>query len=87
MEKHAKSVSKPFNLYGDRSPAADLEVGFSWRSGHRPLRRGIAYGLEGTFHDSLQPVLLRSTNGHLLNGIATLAFQVKYRRYDPPKAM
>jgi hypothetical protein len=34
MEKHAKSVSKPFNLYGDRSPAADLEVVFSW---HRYL--------------------------------------------------
>lgn len=32
---------------------------FSWQSGHRPLQRGITYGLDGAFPDSLQPALLR----------------------------
>jgi hypothetical protein len=58
-EKHVKRISKPFNLYDDRNPAADLEVVFSWQSGHCPLQRGITYGLDGAFPDSLQPALLR----------------------------
>lgn len=58
-EKHVKQISKPFNRYDDKSSNADLDVVFSWQSGHRPLQRGTTYGIDGAFPDSLQPALLR----------------------------
>lgn len=58
-EKHVKQVSKPFNRYDDKTVAADIEVAYSWQSGHRPIQRGATYGIDGAFPDSLQPALLR----------------------------
>lgn len=58
-EKHLRQISRPFNRYDDRSADADLDVGFAWQSGHRPLQRGTSYGIDGAFPDSLQPSLLR----------------------------
>lgn len=58
-EKHVKQISKPFNRYDDKGPNADIAVAFSWQSGHRPLQRGTAYGIDAAFPDSLQPELLR----------------------------
>jgi hypothetical protein len=58
-EKHVKNISKPFNRFDDKSVDADLEVVFAWQSGHRPMERGVTYGLDGAFPDSLQPALLR----------------------------
>ncbi|KIV98742.1 uncharacterized protein PV09_09494 [Verruconis gallopava] len=58
-EKYIKQISKPFNRYDDKSVSADIEVAFSWQSGHRPLQRGTTYGIDGAFPDSLQPALLR----------------------------
>lgn len=58
-EKHVKQISKPFNRYDDKTMAADIEVAYSWQSGHRPIQRGTTYGIDGAFPDSLQPALLR----------------------------
>lgn len=58
-EKHIKHISKPFNRYDDKSGVADIDVAFSWQSGHRPLQREATYGIDGAFPDSLQPALLR----------------------------
>jgi hypothetical protein len=58
-EKHVQDIAKPFNHYDDRSKDADINVVFSWQSGHRPLQRGTTYGIDGAFPDSLQPALLR----------------------------
>jgi hypothetical protein len=58
-EKHIKRISKPFNRYDDKSRAANIDVAFSWQSGHRPLQRGATYGVDAAFPDSLQPALLR----------------------------
>jgi hypothetical protein len=57
-EKHVQDISRPFNQYDDRSKDADINVVFSWQSGHRPLQRGVTYGIDGAFPDSLQPALL-----------------------------
>lgn len=57
-EKHIKQISKPFNRFDDKSVSADIEVAFSWQSGHRPVQRGTTYGIDGAFPDSLQPALL-----------------------------
>ena len=59
-ERHVREVYKPFNRYDDVSAHADLNVAFSWQSGHRPLQRGITYGLDGAFPHQLQPALLRA---------------------------
>ena len=45
-EKHIKQISQPFNCYDDKSVKADVEVAFAWQSGHRPLQRGTAYGID-----------------------------------------
>jgi hypothetical protein len=57
-ERHIKQVSKPFNRYDDKSREADIEVAFAWQSGHRPLQRGMTYGIDAAYPDSLQPALL-----------------------------
>ncbi|KJZ70333.1 hypothetical protein HIM_10262 [Hirsutella minnesotensis 3608] len=59
-EKHVREVHVPFNRYDDSSTHADLNVAFAWQSGHRPLQRGITYGLDGAFPHQLQPALLRA---------------------------
>jgi hypothetical protein len=59
-ERHVLEVHLPLNRYDDESTDADLNVAFSWQSGHRPLQRGITYGLNGAFPDRLQPALLRA---------------------------
>ncbi|RSL44777.1 hypothetical protein CEP54_014543 [Fusarium duplospermum] len=59
-EKHVREVHSPFNRYDDRSIDADLNVAFAWQSGHRPLQRGITYGLDGAYPHQLQPSLLRA---------------------------
>ncbi|KAL6408600.1 hypothetical protein AUP68_07543 [Ilyonectria robusta] len=59
-EKHVREVHSPFNRYDDRSAEADLNVTFAWQSGHRPLQRGVVYGLDGAFPHQLQPSLLRA---------------------------
>lgn len=58
-EKHVREVYKPFNQYNDRGVDADRNVVFAWQSGHRPLQRGITYGLDGAYPHQLQPALLR----------------------------
>jgi hypothetical protein len=58
-EKHVRQIAKLFNHYDDRSKEADINVVFSWQSGHRPLQRGTTYRIDGAFPDSLQPALLR----------------------------
>jgi hypothetical protein len=58
-ERHIKSLSQPFNRYDDKSLHADIEVAFAWQSGHRPMQRGISYGIDAAYPDSLQPALLR----------------------------
>lgn len=59
-EKHVREICVPFNQYDDRGPEADLNVIFAWQSGHRPLQRGITYGLDGAYPSRLQPSLLRA---------------------------
>ncbi|KAF4435120.1 restless-like transposase [Fusarium austroafricanum] len=59
-EKHVREVYSPFNRYDDNSSDADLNVAFAWQSGHRPLQRGITYGLDGAYPHQLQPSLLRA---------------------------
>lgn len=57
-EKHVKHLRRPFNRYDDKTQKAEREVAFAWQSGHRPLRRGTTYGIDGAYPDSLQPALL-----------------------------
>jgi hypothetical protein len=59
-EKHVREVHTPFNRYDDISACADLNMVFSWQSGHRPVQRGVTYGLDGAFPHQLQPSLLRA---------------------------
>lgn len=59
-EKHVREVHLPFNRHDDTSSRADLNVAFPWQGGHRPLQRGITYGLDGAFPHQLQPALLRA---------------------------
>lgn len=59
-EKHVREICLPFNQYDDRGPEADLNVIFAWQSGHRPLQRGITYGLDGAYPSRLQPSFLRA---------------------------
>jgi hypothetical protein len=59
-ERHVREVHKPFNQFDDRGANADLNVALAWQSGHRPLQRGITYGLDGAYPAQLQPVLLRA---------------------------
>lgn len=59
-ERHVLEVYLPFNSYDDENTNADLNVAFAWQSGHRPLQRGITYGLNGAFPNRLQPALLRA---------------------------
>ena len=58
-ERHVKQISRPFNRFDDKSTLADIEVVFAWQSGHRPIQRGMAYGIDAAYPDSLQPALLR----------------------------
>lgn len=58
-ERHVKQISKPFNWFDDKTTSADIEVVFAWQSGHRPLQRGMIYGLDSASPDSQQPALLR----------------------------
>ena len=57
-EKHIKQIRKPFNRYDDKSVDADINVAFAWQSGHRPMQRGVNYGVDAAYPDSLQPALL-----------------------------
>ncbi|EXK76874.1 hypothetical protein FOQG_18395 [Fusarium oxysporum f. sp. raphani 54005] len=59
-EKHVREVYSPLNIYDDTTADADLNAAFAWQTGHRPLQRGITYGLGGAFPNQLQPTLLRS---------------------------
>ena len=58
-ERHIKQIRRPFNKYEDKSTDADINVAFAWQSAHRPIKRGIAYGIDGAYPDLLQPALLR----------------------------
>jgi hypothetical protein len=58
-EKHVREVYTPFNRYDDCSDDADINAIFAWQSGHRPLQRGITYGLDGAYPSRLQPSLMR----------------------------
>lgn len=58
-EKHVREVYTPFNRHDDCSNDADINAAFAWQSGHRPLQRGITYGLDGAYPSRLQPSLLR----------------------------
>jgi hypothetical protein len=58
-EKHVREVYTPFNRHDDCSDGADTNAIFAWQSGHRPLQRGITYGLDGAYPSRLQPSLLR----------------------------
>jgi hypothetical protein len=58
-EKHVREVYTPFNRHDDCSDDADINAIFAWQSGHRPIQRGITYGLDGAYPSRLQPSLLR----------------------------
>ena len=58
-ERHIKQIRRPFNRYDDKSTNADIDVAFAWQSAHRPIQRGMTYGIDGAYPDSLQPALLR----------------------------
>jgi hypothetical protein len=58
-EKHVKQIDRSFNRYDDTTVAADIGVVFAWQSGHRLIQRGVSYGIDGVYPDSLQPALLR----------------------------
>jgi hypothetical protein len=57
-ERHIKQIRRPFNRYDDKSTDAAINVAFAWQSAHRPIQRGIAYGIDRAYPDSLQPALL-----------------------------
>ncbi|KAH7112338.1 hypothetical protein B0J13DRAFT_659248, partial [Dactylonectria estremocensis] len=59
-EKHVREVHTPLNRYDDCSSDADINVVLAWQGGHRPLQRGITYGLDGAYPYRLQPTLLRA---------------------------
>lgn len=59
-EKHVREVVRPFNIYDDYSAEAVLNMLMARQSGHRPLQRGITYGLDATYPTRLQPALLRA---------------------------
>jgi hypothetical protein len=44
-ERHIKQISRPCNRYDEKSTNVDIEVAFSWQSGHRHIQRGITYAL------------------------------------------
>ncbi len=58
-ERHIKQVSRPFDRFDDKGSKVKLKVAFAWQSGHRPLQRGMTYGINAAYPDSLQPALLR----------------------------
>ena len=58
-DKHVKHISRPFNIYDDKTANAHINVAFDWQSGHRPLQRGTNYGIDSAYPDLLQPALLR----------------------------
>lgn len=58
-EKHVRPVYTPFNQYDDRQNP-DLSCVFAWQSGHRPLERGVTYGIDGAYPHQLQPASLRA---------------------------
>jgi hypothetical protein len=58
-KRHLAQISKPFNRFDDKTLEANRDVAFAWQSGHRPMRRGVSYGLDAAYPDSLQPALLR----------------------------
>lgn len=58
-ERHIQQISRPFDRYNDKGEDVGIDVAFAWQSGHRPLRRGTNYGIDGAYPDSLQPALLR----------------------------
>lgn len=59
-EKHVREVIEPRNIFDDRSADADLNAALAWQSAHRPLQRGVTYGLDGAYPSRLQPLLLRA---------------------------
>ncbi len=59
-EKHVREVHRPFNRFDDKSNNAQHNVVFAWQSGHRPLQRGMTYGLDGAFPTDMQPQLLQA---------------------------
>jgi hypothetical protein len=58
-KRHLAQISKPFNRFDDKALEANRDVAFAWQSGHRPMRRGVLYGVDAAYPDSLQPALLR----------------------------
>lgn len=52
-EKHVREVIEPRNIFDDRSPDADLNAALTWQSAHRPLQRGVTYGLDGAYPSRL----------------------------------
>jgi hypothetical protein len=67
-EKHVQDIFQPFNQYDDRSKDADINVAFSWQSGHRTLQRGTTYGIDGAFQTHCSLRSCESTNGHRTSG-------------------
>ncbi|KAK7571375.1 hypothetical protein V3481_018589 [Fusarium oxysporum f. sp. vasinfectum] len=59
-ERHVHAAAARFNRFGDTTGTAGHEVAYAWQSGHRPMQRHTAYGLDGAFPDHLQPALLRA---------------------------
>jgi hypothetical protein len=58
-ERHLAHISKFFNRFDDKTVEANRDVAFAWQSGHRPMQRGVSYGLDAAYPDSLQPALMR----------------------------
>jgi hypothetical protein len=57
-ERHLNNNSRPFDRFDERD-TNNNEIVFAWQSGHRPMQRGLSYGVDAAFPDALQPALLR----------------------------
>jgi hypothetical protein len=58
-----REVHEPFSRFDDKGADAGRNGVFAWQSGHRPLQRGSAYGLDGAFPTTLQPQLFQFHRG------------------------
>jgi hypothetical protein len=57
-ERHLNQSSRPFDRFDERD-TNNNEIAFAWQSGYRPVQRGLSYGVDAAFPDTLQPALLR----------------------------
>lgn len=76
-ERHVVEARLPPNRYDDESMDADLNVAFAWQRGHRPLQRGITYGLNGAFPNRLHMNSMEKRLPFLIMGPITCTHLVR----------